>query len=318
MSVNAPDAPLDLFSIEVAVDPLLTGFTALLAGHRDLAPRSRKAYLERVAHFLTWIRETGGLADALHSARGRDRAVDAYLGAAVADRGVAGRTINLSLTALNIFYEWLGLGELPMPRVLVDPVNPHTLELTEQRAVLRAAAARGPRAYALVVLGLDLGPRKSELVDLDLAGVDLAKWPGQLTIPETTGGSRTVPLGPGARTALVAWLPERRRLLRGHEQRALFITEQAPPRRLAQRTLDDAIRAIGHDAGVDLSPGLLRATAEQRMLREGLAPELVATRLGRRGSDRASTLLEQAPRRRTRVPLTDSEQLDLFGDIAEG
>ncbi|MEV6281070.1 hypothetical protein [Nocardia sp. NPDC051832] len=38
MSVDAPDAPLDLFSIEVALDPLLTGFTTLLGGRADLAP----------------------------------------------------------------------------------------------------------------------------------------------------------------------------------------------------------------------------------------------------------------------------------------
>ncbi|MEU8899984.1 site-specific integrase [Nocardia sp. NPDC048505] len=314
--MDAAEAPMDLFAIEVAAGPLLTGFGALLGARPDLPPRARKLYRERVGHFLTWVRETGGFGDALHCARGRDRAVDAYLGAAVADRGVAGRTLELSLRALNAFYEWLGLGPPAVPRVLIAPADPRALELGERRAVLRAAAERGPRAYALLVFGLDLGVGTAELVTLDLAGLDLGKWPGQLGIPDQGGGSRTVPLSPVSRAAVAAWLPERRRILRGEEHRALFLTEQAPPRRLLQRTLEDAVRAIGRDAGVDLSPEALRATAEQKLLREGLAPEVVAGRLGGVVPSPAARRNEpgrKSLRGRPRVPVPGSEQLDLFG-----
>ncbi|MEV0252379.1 site-specific integrase [Nocardia sp. NPDC050712] len=307
----------DLYSIEVAGGPLLTGFTALLAGRVDLTPRMRKAYRERVGHFLGWVRETGGFGDALHCARGRDRAVDAYIGVAVADRGVAGRTVGLSVTALSAFYEWLGLGGPPTPRVMVEPVDPRALELAQQRAVLRAAADRGPRAYALIVLGLELGSSAAELVALNLTGVDLAEWPGRLTIPEAEDGARTVTLNPVARAAVVAWLPERRRILRGEAHRALFITEQAPPRRLLQRTLDDVIRTVGRDAGVELAPGALRATAEQKLLRAGESADAVAARLGRPDStpNRRAAPRREYPRRRARPLVRGAEQLDLFGGI---
>lgn len=140
--------------------------------------------------------------------------------------------------------------------MVVEPINPRTLGPSEQRALLRAAAARGPRAFAMIVLALDAGPRKSEIAALALTGLDLADWPGTLAITDSTGGTRTVPLQPGTRAALVAWLAERRRLLRGQpEQVALFLTEHAPHRRLAVRTVDDAVRAIGADAGLDISPG---------------------------------------------------------------
>ncbi|WP_159851232.1 hypothetical protein [Nocardia sp. CY41] len=55
------------------------------------------------------------------------------------------------------------------------------------------------------------------------------------------------------------------------------------------RTVDDAIRAVGADAGLDISPGTLRATTEQRMLREGLPPAIVAARLGQQAPDRESS-----------------------------
>ncbi|MEV6280930.1 site-specific integrase [Nocardia sp. NPDC051832] len=313
--MDAMEAPMDLFAIEVAAGPLLTGFGALLGARADLAPRSRKVYRERVRDFLAWIRETGGFADALHCARGRDRAVDAYLGAAVADRGVAGRTIELSLSALNAFYEWLGLGRPAVPRVMTTPVDPRALALAEQRAVLRAAAARGPRAYALIVFALDLALGTAELAAMDLTGLELAKWPGQLGIPESAGGSRTVPLTPVSRAAVAAWLPERRRILRGEEHRALFLTEQAPPRRLLQRTLDDVVRGIGRDAGVELSAEVLRATAEQKMLRDGIAPEVVAVRLGGPPT-RAAAPRPRITRRPPRLPLPGSEQLELFDSVA--
>lgn len=319
MNDNGEDMP-GLFSIEIAADPMLAGFAAALDGRDDLAARSRETYLERVGHYLGWLAANRGHDDALHSPAGRDRAVDAYLTAAVEERGIVGRTVNLTLTALTVFYTWLGLGAPATPRVVVEPINPRTLGPSEQRALLRAAAARGPRAFAMIVLGLDTGPRKSEIAALALTGLDLADWPGTLAVTDSTGNVRSVPLQPGTRAALVAWLAERRRLLRGHpEQVALFLTEHAPHRRLAVRTVDDAIRAVGADAGLDISPGTLRATAEQRMLREGLPPAVVAARLGQQAPDRdrvRALLSSAAARPRNRLPLTGSEQLDLFGDIA--
>ncbi|MEU6189652.1 tyrosine-type recombinase/integrase [Nocardia sp. NPDC047038] len=175
----------------------------------------------------------------------------------------------------------------------------------------------------MIVLGLDARPRKSEIAALALTGLDLADWPGALAITAATGSTRTVPLQPGTRAALVAWLAERRRLLRDHPERvALFLTEQVPHRRLAVRAVDDdavravdddAVRAVddvGADAGVDVSPGTLRATAEQRMLREGLPPAVVAARLGQQAPDRdrvRALLGDAAARPRNRLALNGSE-----------
>ena len=309
----------EVLPIDISADPVLVGFAAYLDNRSDLAVRSRETYAERVRSYLNWLRATGGHDDALHSPNGRDRAVHAYVHAAVEERGVVGRTVNLTLSALTAFYQWLGLGVPDTPRVLTDPTNPRTLDAAEQRALLRAAAARGPRAFAMIVMGLDLGPRKTEIAALDLTDLDLTDWPGRLTITDTTGAARISTVQAGTRAALIAWLAERRRLLRGRgEQRALFLTESAPHRRLATRSIDDAIRAIGAEAGLDISPGTLRATCEQRLYREGVPAPTVAARLGQQAPDRQrirALLGRSTHRSRTRVPLTAAEQLSLFGDI---
>ncbi|MET7772228.1 tyrosine-type recombinase/integrase [Nocardia sp. NPDC005366] len=312
MGTDAFDATGEFMPVQIAASPILTGFTASLTNRDDLAPRARDTYRERVGHYLNWLRDTGGYDDALHSPVGRDRAVDAYLTTAVHDRGIATRTIDLTLTALTTFYEWLGLGAPATPRAILDPLTPDTLSPTDQRAVLHAAAARGPRAFALIVLSLDVGPTNTEIAALDLTGLDLARWPGALTITDTTGAAREVPIQAGTRAALTAWLSERRRLLRGRpEQRALFLAEHAPHHRLAVRTIDDSIRSIGAAAGLDISPGSLRATAAQRLHHRGLPPAAIATRLGHRTPDPRRVLDHPA---RTRIPLGDNEQLDLFAD----
>ncbi|WP_216911397.1 tyrosine-type recombinase/integrase [Nocardia noduli] len=303
----------EFMPVRIAASPILTGFTASLAGRDDLGREDRGTYGDRAGHYLAWLRDTGGYDDALHSPLGRDRAVDAYLTTAVHDHGIAARTVATAFTVLTAFYRWLGLGTPATPRAILDPLAPNTLSPIDQRAVLRVAAARGPRTFAMIALGLDVGPRKTELAALDLTGLDLARWPGSVTLTDATGATRQMPIQTGTRAALTAWLSERRRLLRGHsEQRAVFLAEHAPHHRLAIRTVDDAIRAVGVDAGIDISSATLRATAEQRLRGQGLPLSIIATRLGHHRSEPWRDHPAPSPRIRNRLP--DHEQLDLFGD----
>ncbi len=312
---------LKLFSMDAAATPITTGFDYALQDRDDLADRSRQTYLERVGHFMAWLDTHNGFDDALFSPAGRDRAVEAYLTAAVQERGVVGRTVNLTLSALAAFYTWLGFGAPTTPRAAVAPITPRTLSRSEERALLYAAAEkRGTRAYAMIALVLDIGLRKSEITTVQLAGLDLAHRPGRLTIgPTGSSDTRSVPLQPRTHTALRAWITERRRWLRNYPpQTALFLTAHAPHRPLTPRTVDYAIRTVGEKAGLDISPGTLRATAEQRMLHEGLSSNEVAARLGQQAPDpdRIRALCNTTtPRPRTRLALTHAEQLVLFGNI---
>ncbi|MFC8043021.1 tyrosine-type recombinase/integrase [Nocardia sp. NPDC057353] len=256
----------------VAAGPLLAGFTAEFPAQR--AP---------VARFLAWLAARRGFEDALDSAAGRDLAVRRYLRVGAGDG---------DLTALRLFYRWLGLGA---PEAGLVPDDERALTTEQERAVLGAAARRGSRAYALLLLALDTGAGGAELAALDLGALDLAEWPGLVTI----GPGRTVPIAGATRGAVTAWLAERRLLACG-DVLATFVTEQAPHRRLAHRTVAEILRAIGAEAGAELGGGVLRCTAGQRLARAGLPPDVVARRLGRRPGDRVP------------LPPRGREQLDLF------
>lgn len=290
---------------------LLAGFAVHLDS-RELAARTRTGYLDRATQYLRWLAADDDHPEALADPDARDAAVVAWLSGA----DLAPRSVRTSLAALAMFHDWLGLGAPDAPRVTAELYTPPTLDHGEHRALLAAAAAAGPREYAMVVLTLDVGARAHELAALDVDDLDLTGWPGRLTITPASGQSRTVAISAASRAALTAWLSHRhlRLLGRAHPTRALFVSRVGG--RMGLRSVDRVIRAVGAGAGLLLAPGTLRATAERRMLAGGVDPATVAARLGRARTqlDRAAVLLGQRPRR-TRAGLTDSEQLTLFGDI---
>lgn len=169
-------------------DPVIVGFAAWLAEESGFARRTHRTYNERVATYLAWLTESGEHTDALDDRAGRDRAVGAYL-ADARGRELAPATINVTLAALSALYTWLGLGEPTAARASDPQVPLRVLDPTEQRALL-TAAAEGPRAMALVTLGLDVGPRESELVALDIDALDLTEHPGSIEIADSAGGGR--------------------------------------------------------------------------------------------------------------------------------
>ncbi|MFF0546848.1 tyrosine-type recombinase/integrase [Nocardia thailandica] len=304
--------------LEAAAVAVLDGFTAHLAGQR-LAERTRGTYTERVRHFLTWVTAQGGGLDPLASPADRDQAVAAYLAAAVDERAVSSSTINVTRAALAAFYAWLHPGGgFDVDAAARDAAAPRTLGDAEVRALLRGAAARGPRCFAMAVVLLDAGPTEWELAGLDVGDVGPAQAPDRLRVTGTDGVVRLVPIEASTRVAVTAWLAQRREVGTPASEQALFTSIHRRGRgRLALRTIDATIRAAGLDAGLDVSPRTLRATAEARMVRAGLSPAVVAARLGlgRHDAARRAALLGVAPER-VRVALTASEQLSLFGDIA--
>lgn len=292
------------------VPVLLAGFAAEMAG-RAVADRTRTGYLDRVTQYLRWLAASDHT-DALDTEAARDAAVAAWL----AEAALAPRSVQTSLAALATFYDWHGLGAPNTARVSADLHIPRTLSPPEHRALLTAAAARGPREFALIVLTLDTGVRVHEVPALDVDDLDLTGWPGQITLTSASGRVRTVAITAATRAAITAWLAQRRQQLRhrAHPTRALFIARTGA--RIAHRSVDRVIRTVGHDAGLVLAPGTLRATGAAQLLAAGVDPSAVAARLGVRAlpATRIAALLgHHQPRVRT--ALTDSEQLTLFGDI---
>ena len=206
---------------EVAVDPEVEGFLALLAARR--APRTVEAYR----------RDLRALGAALGRAAGSATAEDLerYVAGLRAD-GLSAATIARRIAATRSFFRHQMLlgtrddnpaAELELPRRARR--LPRTLSPAEAERLVEAAAGTTPRSLrdaALVELLYGAGLRVSEAVGLAKGAVDLDR---RLVRCIGKGGKeRVVPLGEEAAHWVARYLHEARaELVRGAED-ALFVS----------------------------------------------------------------------------------------------
>lgn len=186
--------------------------------------------------------------------------------------GHAPRTIQRRLSALRSFFNFL-LREAVLktnPAVGVSaPKAPRRLPVTidaDQMARLlsfRADEQLDRRDKAIMELFYSSGLRLSELVDLDLAGLDLVDRTVRVT--GKGGKTRIVPVGRHAAEALTAWLHERSTLARPGET-AVFVAKHGG--RLRQRAIQLRITlwAKRQGLGVHLHPHLFRHSFASHLL----------------------------------------------------
>jgi site-specific recombinase XerD len=150
----------------------------------------------------------------------------------------------------------------------------------EQRRLLRIAERAKARDRAVVVVLLYTGLRLAELIALDVDDVKTSARKGLVVVRSGKGDAyREVPLNALVRQVLDEWLAERKtRAAEG--ERAAFVGRSG--RRLSKRSVDDVVRGLGKDAGVQLSAHILRHTFLTRMVRQGSDLVLVAELAGHR------------------------------------
>jgi site-specific recombinase XerD len=90
---------------------------------------------------------------------------------------------------------------------------------------------------------------------------------------------REVPLNALVRQVLEEWTAERAKRVQDGE-RAFFLSRAGS--RLSKRSVDDVVRGLGKDGGVQLSAHILRHTFLTRMVRQGSDLVLVAELAGHR------------------------------------
>ncbi|MBL1080300.1 tyrosine-type recombinase/integrase [Nocardia sp. 2] len=312
-----------------ALDPLYAHALGVRP-HRKLVPRTRIEYTRRVSLYLAWLREADPAhVDALTTASGRDAAVEAYL-QSLKQRGRTASTWNVTLAALNSYYEHLELGPAQVAPAPIKRVVTRPLTVDEQSRLIATAQARPAhtrlfrirkvRNMALVMLLLYGGLRESEAADLDdddlvLTGARRIVW-----VPGPGGRRRQVHLPRRAAVALAAWRSERAVLLGDLRIKPFFLAGDndegdSDLRRLSQRQIEDIVRDLGREAGLcegeGIAPGALRATHAQHVIAEEPDLARVASRLGQVKPDLPqihtlrATPLQQHPGRRHAVPRDD-------------
>lgn len=255
----------------------------------QLAERTRRAYRSRVAGYLDWLAATDIDGDPLTDPRARNDAVRDYRVhlITVAERKPA--TVNATLTALDHFHDWLGLGPAVVQREDLPAAAPRALDDGDQRRFLRSVEQQdSPRDRALALTLFYSGVRVAELAALDVGDVALSTRKGRVIVREGTGERhREIPLHPAARTALRAWLRDRRSWP-GADGAALWLNRRGG--RLSARSIEQVVGAVGRAAHLDdpeapLTPQVLRHTFATRLLRQGVDVVVVADLLGHRRLD---------------------------------
>lgn len=249
--------------------------------YQPLSNNTRRTYLTQVhrygAYLSTLHWEYG---HPLQEPHARDYAVRDYKTALKVVHHAKPSSVNLALAAVDHFYRFL---ELPTPQVAREDLPtqaPRALEPAEQKRFLRAVERCSfARDRAIALLLFYTGLRISECASLTIDDVRLSSRKGLVIVRTGKGNTyREVPLNAEVRTALDAWLEQRKKQIASHNEAALFLTKQGT--RLAIRTIDDVVRRIGQDANLSLSAHILRHTCLTSLVRHGNDLVLVAELAG--------------------------------------
>ncbi len=258
------------------VEQVLTAYEQWLL-RQPLAKNTQEAYRYHVRQYGGYLAtkpSTGD--DPLCHPFARDYAVRDYKRYLKTERKAKPASVNLTLAAIDHFYQFLGLDRVQVQREDLPQKSPRALKPEEQREFLRAVE-RSPslRDRALARLLFYTGLRLSECAALNVDDVLISARKGVVVVRSGKGETyREIPLNTDARKALKDWLKERSKRFPKFSDHALFLSLKG--RRLSTRAIDLVLRQLGHDANLELSAHVLRHTYLSNLVRRGNDLVLVA------------------------------------------
>lgn len=206
----------------------------------------------------------------------------------LAQAGVGARSQARFLSSLRGLFRYLvdegAVGENPMDQVEAPRLSRKLPGLLTGEEVLRLLATpdratpRGLRDAAMLHTMYAAGLRVSELVGLDLGGLDLDG--GYLTAFGKGEKRRLVPLGQAAVELIEAYLGEVRPQWASPEQHAVFLSHRRRP--LTRQAFWKAIKGYAAAAGImkNVKPHMLRHSFATHLLTGGADLRTVQTLLG--------------------------------------
>jgi integrase/recombinase XerD len=254
----------------------------------DLAHNTVAGYVHDVRSFALWLAEGAGQVVPPSAFSSSD--VEAYKQHLKDTLTRAPASINRSLQSLRRFGRFavtIGIRDSnPAQAValLEVPVLPSRRSLTprEIEQLLRVVETGPPRDGAILQLLLQTGMRLSELVELELADIDVTKNPGTVTVrSQGRRPERQLPLNDAARRALCTYLEQ----LGPAEASHLFLSREGQP--LSIRSVQRIVASAGKAVGLQISARTLRDTYATHLWRDTGDLALLTQRLGHRRPEAA-------------------------------
>ena len=260
--------------LETMIDPFLDAAWS----ERGLAAHTLEAYRQDLRHFCVYQ-------NAGQRPLTRATLMD-YLSQRLR-QGMAVSSITRQVSCLRQFFAWAQLQGLVKDNPTVDLLPParvrrlpHLLSESEVRSLLQQpdpATALGLRDRAILETLYATGMRVSELVDLNLARLNLGR--GLVRIIGKGGRERLVPLGEPALEALERWLQKGRSALSPGSDR-VFVSRRGLP--LSRQAVWQRIRVHARACGIvgKIHPHRLRHSFATHLLDHGADLRAVQMLLG--------------------------------------
>lgn len=248
-------------------------FLIYLKEEKRAAENTSSAYVRDILQFESFVGERGitDLEDVINSD------VVAFL-MDLKSKGSSKSTVNRKLASVRTYYAFLqkrmGLKNNPADNIKSPKIEKKAMEFLKPEEVdklmeLPDDTDKGIRDKAILELLYATGIRASELIDMEIADINLRM--GFVTCEGENIRSRIIPVGRMARNAVEKYLEESRgRLTRSNEdERHLFVNFQGKP--LTRQGLWKVLKEYGDMAGlsVNLTPQVLRNSFAIHMLQNG-------------------------------------------------
>jgi len=265
-----------------AFDGALDGYIQHLRVERGLSKHTVDAYAHDLGSFGAWLAEIPASLDEVDETR-----VAGYL-VTLSQEGLSARTQARALSAIRGFFRFLveeGAQACDPTELLEGPrllrKLPDILNREEVLRLLGAPIGSKPnriRDRAMLHTMYAAGLRVSELVDLDLADVNLEE--GFVSALGKGNKRRIVPIGVHARTAITEYLIEVRPKWARPASRACFVTARG--KAMTRQGFWGLVKRYARVAGITkpISPHKLRHSFATHLLNGGADLRSVQTMLG--------------------------------------
>lgn len=202
-------------------------------------------------------------------------------------QGLGGKSLSRWLSAMRSFFDYAirnGWAKNNPADAIQAPKSPKKLpktldvDQTAQFVSVEGDSILALRDRALLELIYSSGLRLAEIVGLNLRDMDLQD--AMVTVLGKGNKTRVLPMGSQAVTAIKAWLPQRKMLLKDEAEQAVFITQKGT--RITHRAVQLRMQQLSVKQGMDtpVHPHMLRHSFASHMLESSGDLRLVQEMLG--------------------------------------
>jgi integrase/recombinase XerC len=241
---------------------------------QTFTPNTRRNYLSQISRYLHF---TGDAAEEiLKDPSQRDISLANYITHLRDTAQSRLSSINTTLTAIESFFRFLGVGFPAIKRERLACTPPRILTREERSDLLAVVADKtSAKERSVVLLFLSTGIRLGECAALNVSDASFSSHEGKAILSvHKDGTSRNLPLDEATRSALFAWLIQRERKAVESAEQALFVNNSG--QRMSTQGLDLIVRKVGIHARLNLSAQVLRDTFLTEVARQSNDAFLVA------------------------------------------